>query len=50
MIDLKGFVLFTGAIIMGHYNEILQAAGLTANCIYIIYQIHTHHKKNNKQD
>lgn len=48
--DFKGIIIYTGAIIAGNFNEILQGLGLTANLIYIGYQlIHFHKNKNNNK-
>lgn len=44
--DYKGFILFAGSILVGNVNEILTTCGLTANFIYIGYQLYTHHKQN----
>lgn len=44
--DFKGFILFGASLLVGNVNEILTTCGLTANFIYIGYQIYTHHKEN----
>jgi len=43
--DYKGFILFIGSVIVNDVNELLTTLGLTANFIYIGFQIYSHHKK-----
>ena len=47
--DFKGFILFGASILVSNINEVLTTCGLTANIIYIGYQIYSHHKNNKNE-
>lgn len=44
-IDIKGAIVYVGAIFLGDFNAALQATGLIANIFYIAYQYRTLKKK-----
>jgi hypothetical protein len=48
-IDLKAVIIYVGAVIIGDFNQAVQAVGLLLNVFYIGYQLRLLHKKNKKE-
>lgn len=48
--DLKGFILYIGAISLTDVNHLLTTGGLILNFAYIGYQAYVFHKKNRNDD
>lgn len=44
--NLKAIILYLGSIAISNINDVLAMFGFIANIIYILYQLHTQHKKN----
>lgn len=48
--DLKGFILYVGAISLTDINQFLTTGGLALNVFYIGYQLYKFHKCDNEKD
>lgn len=48
--DLKGFILYVGAISLTDINQMLTTSGLALNVFYIGYQLYKFHKKKDGND